>query len=257
MLSVTDAQLNAWLAAFLWPLARVLGLLMVAPVLSTAPARVRIGLGVVATLAIAPMAGTMPEAAVGSLQGLLILAQEVAVGAAMGFAVRLTFAALQVAGDLAGLQMGLGFATFFDPQSSGQTPVMAQFVELAGVLLFLAINGHLMMMAALAQSFQVLPVGAALAPGSWRTLAELGTGVFSLGVLLALPVVGPLLVVNVVLGVLSRAAPQLNIFAVGFPMTLMAGFVALAVTLPYLAPVLDRAFTEAIGSMVLSVAPSR
>lgn len=259
MISVTDAQLNAWLAAFLWPLARVLGLIMTAPLLHShsVPARVRIGLGIALALAIAPMAGAMPDVQVGSVAGLAILAEQVLVGAAMGLSARLAFAALSLAGDLIGLQMGLGFAIFYDPQSAGQTPVAAQFLELAGFLLFLSINGHLMMLAAIAQSFEVLPVGAALAPGHWKDLAEMGTGVFSLGTLLALPVVGPLLVVNVVLAVLSRAAPQLNLFAVGFPVTLLTGFVALALALPALAPALERTLTEAVGDMLLAVAPSR
>jgi flagellar biosynthetic protein FliR len=242
MISVTDAQLNAWLAAFLWPLARVLGLIMTAPLLHShsVPARVRIGLGVALALAVAPMAGAMPDVQVGSAAGLAILAEQVLVGAAMGLSARLAFAALSLAGDLIGLQMGLGFAIFYDPQSAGQTPVAAQFLELAGFLLF-----------------EVLPVGAALAPGHWKDLAEMGAGVFSLGTLLALPVVGPLLVVNVVLAVLSRAAPQLNLFAVGFPVTLLTGFVALALALPALAPALERTLTEAVGSMLLAVAPSR
>ncbi len=259
MISVTDAQLNAWLAAFLWPLARVLGLIMTAPLFDSrnVPARVRIGLGVATTLAVAPMAGAMPEVQVGSAAGLAILAEQAAVGAVMGFAARLAFAALQVAGDLMGLQMGLGFATFYDPQSAGQTPVAAQFMQLAGFLLFLALNGHLMVLAALAQSFQVLPVGSFLTPDRWKELAEAGASVFSLGTLLALPVVGPLLVVNLVLGVLSRAAPQLNLFAVGFPVTLLTGLVALALALPSLAPTLERIFTEAVGDMLLAVAPPK
>lgn len=259
MISVTDAQLNAWLATFLWPLARVLGLIMTAPLLHSrnVPVRVRIGLGAAMAFAVAPMAGTMPEVQVGSAAGLAILAEQVLVGALMGLSARLAFAALSLAGDLIGLQMGLGFAIFYDPQSAGQTPVAAQFLELAGFLLFLALNGHLMMLATLAQSFEVLPVGAALAPDHWKDLAEMGARVFSLGTLFALPVVGPLLVVNVILAVLSRTAPQLNLFAVGFPVTLLTGFVALALALPALAPALERTLTEAVGHMLLAIAPAR
>lgn len=258
MISVTDAQLNTWLAAFAWPLTRVLAFIMAAPVLGSTsiPVRVRVGLGVAVTLALASALPPMPGVAVGSAAGLVILLEQVAAGVAMGLALRLVFAAVQVAGDLTSLQMGLGFATFFNPQSGGQSPVVAQFLELVATLLFLALNAHLMVMAVLVQSFSAAPVGAAINMTGIQSLLQWSAVLFTLGTLLALPVVGTLLLVNLALGVLSRTAPQLNVFVVGFPVTLLVGLGALAVTLPYLAPVLERGFTDALAAMLRAVATS-
>lgn len=247
MLTFTTAQLDAWLGGFLWPLTRILAVLSVAPLIGQArvPMRVRVGLGLAITVAVAPMLPPLPPVAPASAAGTLILVTQAIVGLAVGFAMRLVFAAIEMAGDVAGTQMGLGFALFFDPGNVQHTPLLGQFLGLVATLTFVALNGHLMIVAALADSFRLIPIATGPLTGSmFETLARYGAIVFSAALQLSLPLVVTMLVVNLALGVLTRAAPQLNIFAVGFPVTLAIGFGALLLALPFFAPVFERLFFE-------------
>lgn len=254
MLTVTSAQLDAWLAGLLWPLTRILAVLATAPVLgqTRVHSRVRIGLAIGITLVIAPSLPPMPDVAPGSAAGMLILAYQMVIGLAIGFALRLVFTAVEMAGDLIGLQMGLGFAMFYDPANVQHTPILGQFLGLLATLVFLSINGHLLIVSALVESFRTLPI--VLEPlqgGFFQTIARHGAIIFLAGLQIALPLIVTMLVVNLALGVLTRAAPQLNIFAVGFPVTLAIGFGLLILTLPYFAPLfqklLDQAFAFVAG----------
>lgn len=235
MVSFNDAQLQAWMATFLWPLARVLGLLMTAPFLSdnTIPQTVKILLGCLITLAIAPTLGPMPAVAVGSWEGLAILAREVAIGAALGMVLQLLFGAVALAGELVATQMGLGFSTLYDPASESSTTSLTAVLTTMAALTFFSIDGHLALFGALAQTFQTLPVaGRGLHTTGLHELAAYG-GVLCLhGVTMALPLTMTMIIVNVALGMLSRAAPQLNIFSIGFPITLGAGVMMLSLGLP-------------------------
>lgn len=254
MISVTSAQLNAWLAAFVFPLARVLGLFATAPVFSNlaAPQTVRLLVGVAVTLAIAPAIPPMPPIPAGSWLGLAILAQQMIIGILLGLSVRLVFIAVDVAGDLIGLQMGLSFAVFYDPTNTAQTAVVTQFFSLLAVLLFLSLDGHLLMISLLAKSFTVLPVGTTpVAAKGFSALLAWASTLFVAGVLLSLPLITALLIANIAMGVLSRVAPQLNLFAVGFPVTIVAGFVIILVSLPYFAAALQRLFEQGFSAMTL------
>lgn len=263
MISVTDAQLDAWLAAFLFPLARILGLVASAPVFNNAalPTRIKLVTGLAITFALAPALPAFPPVAPASWAGLAILVQQGLIGIALGFTMRLVFAGIDLAGELIGLQMGLGFAVFYDPQNASQLPIVAELAGLLALLIFLAANGHLMLLALLAESFSVLPVGAtALRATGWLALLQGGASIFSIGVLLALPLISALLIANIALGVLTKVAPQLNLFAVGFPLTLMAGFIMLALTMPYFAPTLERLFVQgydAVSAVMHAAAAGR
>lgn len=253
MIAFTSVQLDAWIAAFFYPMVRILALLAAAPPFSNAavPIRIKLILGLAISLALVPALPALPPISPGSGEGMLILGQQMLIGMAMGFAMRLTVAAIDYAGEAIGLQMGLGFATFYDPDNTSQTPVVSEFLSLLGLLVLLSINGHLMIMATLAHSFTVLPiVGTSLAAGSWSNFAHAGAVIFSSGLILALPVIAALLITNVALGVLTRAAPQLNLFAVGFPITLIAGFVMLILSLSYLAGPLTELFEHGLNSML-------
>lgn len=253
MFSVTSAQLNLWLAAFLWPFIRILGLMIAAPLFGNLrfPMRMRVGLALFITIIIAPTLSPLPAIAPDSLAGLGIFAQQLLIGLTMGFAVRLMFHAVEMAGELIGLQMGLGFAVFYDPQNSGQMPVVGQFLGLVATLAFLAMNGHLLVLSVLADSFRVMPIAATtIDPGTWKMIAGWGSKIFYSALLLALPVVASLLTVSLALGVLTRAAPQLNVFAVGFPITLIIGFGALLLSLSYFTPVFERLLHESVGLML-------
>ncbi|WP_321874441.1 flagellar biosynthetic protein FliR [Burkholderia ubonensis] len=252
MFSVTYAQLNAWLTAFLWPFVRMLALVAVAPVTGhvSVPGRVKIGVAAFMALVVAPTLGAMPAVTVFSAQGIWIVVTQFLIGVAMGFTMQIVFAAAQAAGDAIGLSMGLGFATFFDPHASGATPVMGRFLNAVAILAFLAFDGHLQVLAALAASFQALPVSAELlhAPG-WRTLAAFGATVFQMGLLLALPVVAALLIANLALGILNRAAPQVGIFQVGFPVTMLVGLLLVQLMVPNMVPFFGHLFDMGLDAM--------
>lgn len=252
MITITSAQLSAWLAAFIFPLARILALVASAPILGNKqiPIRIKIALGVMLAVVIAPNIAIPPNIDPASALGLFVLIQQIAVGLMMGFAMRIIFTAVEMAGDLAGMQMGLGFASFYDPQNASYTPVVAQFIGVLAALAFLAMDGHLYMLSALADSFQSFPISPSQpSAGAFRLVAEWGTGIFTHALQLALPLIGVLLIANLALGILTRSAPQLNIFAVGFPITLSLGFAALALSLPYLAPLLDHFVHEGLDVM--------
>ncbi len=175
----------------------------------------------------------------------------------MGFAAKIVFTAFDMAGEFIGAQMGLGFATFYAPLSSAQTPVVTEFIGLLALLLFLSLNGHLLYLATLAQSFSAIPVSATpLGAASWLNLAELGSKIFSAGLLIALPILVALMITNVALAVLTRAAPQLNLFALGFPLMLLGGFFALAISLGYLASPMQDIFEFALSAMLGFAVPA-
>ncbi|HQT00044.1 MAG: flagellar biosynthetic protein FliR [Hydrogenophilales bacterium 16-64-46] len=249
MLSFTDAQLNTWLVAFVWPLVRILGLLMAAPVFGhrSVPARVKVGLGVFIALIVSPTLPPLPDVALGSWQGLFILVQQFLIGLAIGFTMRVVFAAVELAGEIVGLQMGLGFASFFDPQSAAQTLVLSRFFNLLAMLVFLAVNAHLLVLGLVAESFTTLPISAApLAAEGFRSVASFGSTIFVVGLQIALPLIAVLLMTNLALGILTRSAPQLNIFAIGFPITLGVGLIVLDFSMPYFAPQMEGMIRQAL-----------
>ncbi|TAN71993.1 MAG: flagellar biosynthetic protein FliR [Gallionella sp.] len=252
MISVTSAQLEAWLATLIFPLARILAMIGSSPVLGNTqvPKRVKIGLSVLLAIIIAPAIGEMPPVAVGSPQGLLIIIQQIIIGVAMGFTMRLIFTAVEMAGELAGLQMGLGFASFYDPLNSSYTPIVARWLGMVAALAFLVMNGHLHMLSALAESFRTLPVGSMLSDRGFYGVASWGGSIFVYALQISLPILAALLITNIALGILTRAAPQLNLFAVGFPITLAIGFFVLALSMPHLIPLLDRLVQEGLGTVL-------
>lgn len=249
MFTLNSGDLDTLLALFLFPFARIAAWLFFDPLLGNraVPRTTRLATALVLTVALAPMLPQPGHVSLMSAEGLLVLLQQMAVGAALGFALRIVFAALEFAGQLMGLQMALSFATLFDPINGAQTPVIAQFLVISAALILFAFNGHHLVIGALAQSFVDIPVGAGLGAGGFATLAQWGSTLFLTGLHIALPVTAALLATNLSIGMMTRAAPQLNIFAVGFPLTLGAGFVVLYFTLVYLPASLERLWGEALG----------
>lgn len=252
MFSITTEQLNGWLASLIWPLARILALLASTPLLgsSSIPTQTKLGLAVLLAILIAPVLPPLPQIDPGSGVGLIVLIQQIIIGLAMGFSIRIVFTAVEMAGEITGLQMGLGFATFFDPQQSGQVQLVGRFYGLLATLMFLAIDGHLQIIAILTHSFTTLPIGTeGISTTSFTALLNWGIKIFTLGLHLALPVLTALLITNLALGILTRAAPQLNIFAVGFPLTLGIGLLVMSWALPYFTPLLEQLFQESFSVM--------
>ena len=253
MISLTSAELNTWIVAFFFPLARILAVLVSAPPFNNAglSTQVRLVLGLAIALAITPALPAIPAVEPASGIGLLILAQQMIIGVGMGLSMRLVFSAVDMAGTMISNQMGLGFATAYDPDSESQTAVVSEFLGMLALLIFMAINGHLMVIATLTQSFTVLPIATGIVDnGTWLNIAKAGGIIFSSGVLLALPVVVALLITNIALGVLGRVAPQLNLMAIGFPVTIVLGFAALFVGMSQLSPPLLQMFEYGLQSML-------
>ena len=249
MLTLTSIEINAWIAGLLWPLTRILGLVAAAPLFGNraVPVSIKVSLGVLLAAIIAPTVPALPATDPMSLAGLLILVKELLIGLAMGFAMRIVFAAVEFAGEVASMTMGLGFAVFFDPATRGRSSAISQFLALVATMAFLAVNAHLVLLAALAESFVSLPISSTpFSSGAPLEVVRWGARIFSAGLQLALPVIAALLITNVALGVLTRAAPQLNIFGIGFPLTLGVGFLTLSLTMPYLGTPIVNLFNEGV-----------
>jgi flagellar biosynthetic protein FliR len=237
VISFTEAQLMAWLTPVLWPFLRVLALFTTMPIIGqrAAPTRVRVALAFLIALAASGVAPPIAPVPLDSSLAVLLVVQQVLIGLSMGFAVRLVFAAVELAGEIIGLQMGLNFAGFFDPATASQTNATSSLFNIVVGFLFMAINGHLLVIEAVAQSLVSFPVGPepfaflkAVQPQTW------GADIFRMGFWIALPMIGMLLFTNLVMGVASRIAPQMNLMAIGFPITLSIGLMGLGFTLPML-----------------------
>lgn len=235
MITFTEAQIMAWVMPLFWVFLRTLALFTSMPILGTrnVPVRVRIALAAFIAFAAQASLPAMPVVSLESPLAFMLIVQQLVIGLSLGFAIRVLFAAIEFAGEVVGLQMGLNFAGFFDPISAAQGTATARFFGTTVSWLFVVINGHLLVIAALVDSFTSFPVGPepfaflrAAQPHRWA--AE----IFSTGLWIALPLVALLLFVNLVLGMISRVASQINIFAIGFPITLGVGLVGLLLTLP-------------------------
>jgi len=250
MLQVTSSELHGFLVAYLFPFARIAGFFAIAPVFGQVgiPMRVRLILVIAITFLVAP---AMPD-----MQGLLsspnllpIFMLQALVGIALGMVVRIVFAAIEFAGDLAGFEMSLSFAAAFDPQSGNQSPVTASFMLWIATAIFIGLDGHLLLLAGLLESFAALPPDKMPNTLAWAAVARTGALIFSLGLVLSLPLVVPLLTTNIALGLLTRAAPSLNLFSVGFPLVLLTGFSAFWLSLPYWIGGLEPVYGQAFGRL--------
>lgn len=244
MIEVTSAQLQAWAGALLFPFIRVMATISSAPILGHAsiPIRMRVALGLLLALAAASFAPV--SVPLDSPHALAYALRETLIGASLGLLLRLVFAAAELAGDAIGLQMGLGFAFFVSPQNSTQSPLVGSLFSTVAGLLFLALDIHLLVIGGLMESFRALPVDAPLHSGlGLKAVVAAGAEMFRLALSIALPALAALLLANLALGVLSRAAPQLNLFAVGFPATLIIGALVLGPTLPGAVEAISRALT--------------
>lgn len=237
---------------WLWPLMRVTGVMLVAPILGSAyvPIRVRAVLAIVLTVALLPHAGAVPQVDLLSPMFFVILIRELIVGFAIGFVLRLVIDAGVVAGQVLAISMGLHFATVVDPQQGG-TPTLSQFYVIVASLLLVATNAHIALIEVLAGSYDTLPLaGSGFAPQSAWFVAQLAGGMFAAGLQIALPAVAAILIVNVAFGVVSRAAPTLNLFAIGFPITLSIGFIVTLLGFRSVLPVWLEAANEAFAAML-------
>lgn len=219
---------------YLWPFMRIGAFVMVMPVIGSSfvPVRVRLLLALALTAVMAPVLPQVPPAEFLNLAGVLMTLKEVAVGIAMGFLMQLVFDAITLGGQIVAMSMGLGFAVFLDRTRGVNIPVLGQLFLMLGMLIFLSLDGHLALIQLVADSFQILPIATGkLSAMAISALLDWSAQLFVVAVKIALPAITALIVVNLSFGVMSRAAPTLNLFAVGFPVAMLLGFVVIFLNL--------------------------
>ena len=249
MLTFTEADVLAWVTPILWPFIRVLALFSALPVIAqrAVPMRLRIGLAFLIAFCAQATIPAIAAIELDSAAGFLAVAQQVIIGVSLGFAVRIVFTAVEFAGEIIGLQMGLNFGAFFNPMTGGEETAVSKFFGVSVAWLFIVTGGPLVVIAAIVQSFSAFPVSSepfaflrSVEPQRW------GAEIFSLGLWIALPLVAMLLFTNLVLGIITRVAQQMNIFAIGFPITLGVGLLGVLLTLP----MMQMPFTMALERML-------
>ena len=246
MIHIDSEQWLTLLSMGFWPFIRILALISTAPILSerAISKKVKIGLALMITWIVAP---TLPatEVTIFSAAGFWLAAQQILIGIALGFTMQFAFAAIRTAGEIIGLQMGLSFATFFDPGSRLNMPVLARFMDMLAMLLFLVFNGHLWLISMLVDTFHTLPIGGnPINSNAFMALTRAGGMIFLNGLMLALPLITLLLTLNIALGLLNRMSPQLSVFVIGFPLTLAVGMLVMTALIPLMAPFAEHLFSE-------------
>ncbi|MCF7976981.1 MAG: flagellar biosynthetic protein FliR [Chromatiaceae bacterium] len=250
MIEVTFDQLQTWLAMFLWPFTRITAFFAASPLWghSSVPNEAKVGLAALIAIVISPALPPLPPVPIMSWGGLGIIVEQIIIGVSIGMVMQFTFGIVQAAGAFIGLKMGLAFANFFDPGSGTNIAVLSRILFTIALIMFLALNGHLIVLEILATSFQTLPIGlGGFNPDAFELLARYSGVVFTSGMLLALPVVAPLVIVSIGLGILNRASPQLTVFSIGFPTSLIFGLVLLMVMMGHYGGFLERIFTHALS----------
>lgn len=251
MIEFDIAALQHWLNQFLWPLMRISAFCMVAPIFGTAlvPPQVRLLFSVLLTMLIAPVLHDLPHPDFLSPASVVMVAQQLLIGVGLALFLQMLMQAFVTFGQIAAMQMGLGFASLNDPINGVSVASVSQFYLMLVTLLFLAINGHLVMIDVLVESFRTLPVGADIGEGRLQALVGWASWMFAAGLLMALPAITALLIINCSLGVITRAAPQLNIFAIGFPFMLVLGMLILWASMSSILPNFERYSSEALEAM--------
>ena len=249
---ITSTELIGLVEEWMWPFFRIAGLLMSAPVIGTrsVPTRIRLVIAIALTLVIVPVIPSPDYIDPLSLQGMLISVEQILIGIAMGLSLRVIFVALEIAGQAIGQLMGLMLASMIDPQNGNQVPIIGQFYLLLATLLFVAVDGHLLMIKHLAESFFLLPIGEGgiSYEAIWVFINWTGV-VLATAVLIALPTLVSMLIVNIGFGVMTRSAPQLNIFAVGFPVMIIMGVIVILFTLEGFVPQMINLFEQSLNMM--------
>lgn len=238
-MDVDAAQATAFVGSLLWPFMRISAMLMAMPVIGTrlVSVRFRVVLAILISFLALPLLPAMPAVEPLSAAGLTITVHQVLIGLAMGFILQLVLGALTIAGEAIAMTMGLGFASMVDPANGVNVPVLSQFFLIIGTLLFLSLGGHLMVIQLVVSSFQSIPVGVeGIDRDSFWLIISFSSQMFIAAIWIALPALISILVITLAMGVMTRAAPQLNIFSVGFPVTMLMGFIIIMLLMPTILP---------------------
>lgn len=251
-MNFTATEINTLVGSFLWPMFRIAAVVATAPVLGArnVPNRLKILLVVALTVVIAPTVPAVPNVDPISIDALAIIAQQLLIGAASGLLMAMVISAFNIGGEIIASQMGLGFASIVDPQNGVMTPTISQFYVILMTLVFVSLNGHLIIIQELANSFQTLPISAeGLHRANFWSVVTFAEHMFKGAIVMALPAITTLLIVNLALGIVMRASPQFNILSIGFPVTLTLGFVIMLVTLPVIVPQFSQAFEVGLSAI--------
>jgi flagellar biosynthesis protein FliR len=241
----------AWLRSSFLPFVRILALIMVAPITAEkeVPNRVKIGLAILIAI-ILPLPKTTEDITLYSLMGIWVIAQQIMIGVMIGFAMQLAFMTVRFSGELIGMQMGLGMATFYDPIGGPSTSVLSRLINMIALLIFLSLDGHLWLLYGLANSFSMIPITTSLLKeNGYLALIEITSLLFNNGVILALPLMTLLLIINLSLGLLNRMTPQLSIFVVGYPLTLLCGLTMLTYLFSALPSFVESILAQTFSAM--------
>lgn len=234
-------------STFIFVLVRTGAILMTAPIFGAfnIPMQLKLAFALLLAVLLTPLApaAPMPQTLAGVVMS---LAGEVMIGAAIGLAIKFVFTGIEYAGQVASFQMGIGMASAYDPINSAQVTVLGKLLSILTLLVFLTVNGHLMVIMALKKSFDVIPpYGFTLSGPLMDGIVVFSKEIFILGLKFSAPVVAILIFVNVAMGIMARTVPQLNMFAIGFAVTISVGFVMILISLP----VFEGAATSVFDSM--------
>ncbi|QEY15201.1 flagellar biosynthetic protein FliR [Cellvibrio sp. KY-GH-1] len=258
-LIISEEQLSQFIGTYIWPMLRISAFYLAIPIIGarTVPARLRIILTLFTTLLIAPVLPASPVTSMLSAQGFMMVIQEVLIGLALGFCMQVVLHVFLLAGQFMAMKMGLGFAAMNDPSSGVSVTILSQFYLLLSTLLFLSTNGHLVVLQLMIDSFTTFPIGGGgMNSAHFSTIVDMGSWMFSAALLITLPLFTSLMIVNMSFGVMSRSAPQLNVFTVGFPITLIFGFILMWFTLANFLPVYFEVMEEGISTLrTLALSP--
>ncbi len=258
-LIISEEQLSQFIGTYIWPMLRISAFYLAIPIIGarTVPARLRIILTLFTTLLIAPVLPASPVTSMLSAQGFTMVIQEVLIGLALGFCMQVVLHVFLLAGQFMAMKMGLGFAAMNDPSSGVSVTILSQFYLLLSTLLFLSTNGHLVVLQLMIDSFTTFPIGGGgMNSAHFSTIVDMGSWMFSAALLITLPLFTSLMIVNMSFGVMSRSAPQLNVFTVGFPITLIFGFILMWFTLANFLPVYFEVMEEGISTLrTLALSP--
>jgi len=252
------AQATAFVGSLMWPMMRIGAMLLAMPVIGTrlVPTRIKIIITLVLSVVVLPLLPELPRVEALSIQGLFISAQQVLIGLSMGFTLQLVFGALMIAGESIAMTMGLGFASMVDPTNGVSVPVISQLFIIIGTLLFLSLGGHLVLIQLVVSSFESLPISpTGVGRDSYWALITWGSQMFIGALWVAIPALISMLVITLSMGVMTRAAPQLNIFSVGFPVTMFMGFIILILVLPGFLPRFNQMMLQAMQLSQSMVTP--
>ena len=230
MVYLTDQELLAFIGNYFFPFCRISAFFLAVPIIGTQliSARIRVILSIIVTMLAAPLITNAIVIPGLNLQTLIVVMQQVIIGIAMGFIVQIVFQLFVLAGQFIAMKIGLGFASMNDPSSGVSVTVISQLYLMISTLLFLSLNGHLILIEVLVKSFTALPMSlSGLSPEALMEIVGMGSWMFESALVVSIPVLTSLLIVNIAFGVMSRSAPQMNVFAVGFPITLVFGLLLL------------------------------